>query len=126
MSRAPGRWDVLAIERVVANLLSNAIKYGDGKPIEVSVESDRTQVRFAVVDHGIGIAADDQRKLFKAFEKGPSQVGAASHGLGLWIVQRLVEEQKGRIVLESRLGKGTRVTVTVPRGRRRGEIRPPV
>jgi signal transduction histidine kinase len=112
----PGRWDVLAVERVVANLLSNAIKYGDGKPIEVSVETDPTEVCFAVADHGIGIAADARSRLFKPFEKAPMREGTAGHGLGLWIVQRLVEEQKGRVVLESRIGEGTRVTVVVPRG----------
>ena len=111
-----GRWDVLAVERVVGNLLSNAIKYGEGKPIEISVEADQNKVRFAVADHGIGIATDAQRRLFRPFEKPPSLTAAGGHGLGLWIVQRLVQEQKGRVALESQLGVGTRVLVTVPRG----------
>jgi signal transduction histidine kinase len=112
----PGRCDVLAIERVLLNLISNAIKYGNGKAIEVILTQDETRVRCEVVDHGIGIAANQQGRLFRPFERIAGAVGAQqSHGLGLWIVRRLVTAHRGRVALESRLGEGTCVKVTVPR-----------
>jgi signal transduction histidine kinase len=112
----PGRCDVLAIERVLLNLISNAIKYGNGKPIEVILTWDETHVRYEVVDHGIGIAPSQQRRLFSQFERVTGRSGThQSHGLGLWIVRQLVTAHRGRVVLESRPGEGTRVKVTVPR-----------
>jgi signal transduction histidine kinase len=114
-----GLWDVLAVERIVGNLLSNAIKYGGGKPITVSVEKDAERVQCVVADHGIGIAPDEQPRVFERFEKATGGRGKReSHGLGLWIVRRLVRAHGGRIALDSRVGEGTRITVTIPRGPR--------
>lgn len=113
----PGRWDRLGIEQIVSNLLSNAIKFGAGAPIEVqlALEVKGTRVRFRVRDQGVGIAPEDQDRIFGRFEQlpvqGPRNGGA---GLGLWLVRELVEVHGGRIGVVSAPGRGATFTVRLP------------
>ena len=107
----PGR-----LRQILYNLLSNAIKYtGDGGSIRVTGWRLGAEVRIAVQDSGVGIAADDQVRAFEEFR----QVGDASQhqsgtGLGLALTRRLVEAHGGRIELESDLGVGSTFTVVLP------------
>ena len=109
-----GRWDELRLDGVVANLLSNGIKYGAGKPIEIVVEGDGDTARLLVRDHGIGIAPEDQARIFERFERGVSGQHVGGLGLGLWIARTFVEALGGRIRVESRLGEGSTFTVELP------------
>jgi signal transduction histidine kinase len=111
-----GIWDALAVDRMVTNLLSNALKYSNGKPVDVSMGADVQTAWFMVVDHGAGIPPDEQRHLFGRFEKAAAVDGKKSgHGLGLWIVRELARAHGGEVTLESRVGSGTRVRVSLPR-----------
>ncbi|HZU82257.1 MAG TPA: PAS domain-containing sensor histidine kinase [Polyangiaceae bacterium] len=109
-----GRWDAASLERVVRNLLSNALKYGRGNPIEVAVHAG-DPVRIVVSDHGIGISAEDQARIFERFERAVSVRQFGGFGLGLWITRQLVEGLGGRVHVESRLGRGSTFTVELPR-----------
>ena len=109
-----GRWDELRLDGVVANLLSNGIKYGAGKPIEILVEGDGDTARLLVRDHGIGIAPEDQARIFERFERGVSGQHVGGLGLGLWIARAFVEALGGRIRVESRVGEGSTFTVELP------------
>lgn len=109
-----GRWDRLRLEQIVTNILSNAVKYGNGRPIEISVETDGETVRLSVMDHGIGIDEDRQKRLFTRFERGVSGATYGGFGLGLWISRELVEAMHGTISVESRLGAGSTFSVAVP------------
>ena len=64
-----GSWDRLRVEQVVANLVSNALKYGPGNPVEMSVTRETECACLRVKDHGIGIAREDQRRIFQRFER---------------------------------------------------------
>jgi signal transduction histidine kinase len=111
----PGVWDQPRIEQVVGNLISNAIKYGPGAPIEVIVEGCERTALLAVRDHGIGIALDDQARVFERFERAASPLNFGGLGLGLWIVKQVVEAHEGSIRLDSELGQGSTFTVRLPR-----------
>lgn len=113
--RVVGFWDRLRIEQVIIHLLSDAIKYGQGKPIEVRVESLGPSARLTVTDHGIGIAAADRSRIFKRFEKADSSPVLRGLGVGLYIVKRIVEDHGGTISVESAPGQGTRFVVTLPK-----------
>jgi PAS domain S-box-containing protein len=111
-----GCWDRGRLEQVLSNLLANAMKYGTGQPIDVIVEGrGDSDVRLAVTDRGIGIAADDLDRIFEAFERAAPVEHFSGLGLGLYICRRIVEAHGGRIDVASRPGEGTTVAVTLPR-----------
>lgn len=109
-----GAWDPRRLEQVVANLVGNAVKYGEGKPIEVSCAARGTDAALVVRDHGIGIAAADQDRVFRRFERAVPEANYAGLGLGLWIVREIVEAHGGRISLASEPGRGTTFEVVLP------------
>jgi len=110
-----GRWDRLRLEQVVSNLISNAMKYGFGQPISVSIEATADLAWLSVRDHGIGIAAKDQDRIFERFERAAQVGGSRSLGLGLWVVRQIVGALGGTIRVESSLGAGANFTVGLPR-----------
>jgi signal transduction histidine kinase len=111
---ATGSWDRLRVEQVFRNLLSNAIRFGAGRPIDVLVDADRDFAHVAVRDHGVGIAPDQQSKIFERFERGLEQ-RSGGFGIGLWIVRNICVAMGGSVSVESTLGEGACFTVTLPR-----------
>ena len=112
---ATGSWDRLRVEQVFRNLLSNAIRFGAGRPIEVAVDADHDFASVTVRDHGIGIAPDQQSKIFERFERGSEQ-RSGGFGIGLWIVRNICVAMGGAVSVESTLGEGACFTVMLPRG----------
>jgi len=109
-----GEWDRLRVEQVLINLLSNAIKFGAGKPIEVLIERVQDGARLTVRDHGMGIAADDQRRLFERFERAVPAGHLPGLGLGLYISRTIVEAHGGKIRVESEPKQGATFIVDLP------------
>ncbi|MBS1700219.1 MAG: HAMP domain-containing histidine kinase [Armatimonadetes bacterium] len=107
------------IGRVVINLVGNALVHSESKtPIEVFVREDRETVVIEVVDRGKGIAASHLPHLFERFyridESRSSETGGS--GLGLAICEAIVRAHHGAIGVESEVGRGTRIKVTLPKG----------
>jgi signal transduction histidine kinase len=111
----PGHWDALRLEQVVSNLLSNAIKYGAGSPIELRVFANHASASVSVEDHGIGIAEEDQSRIFVRFERAAPVRNYGGLGLGLYIAAQIVQAHGGTIELQSTPGQGSRFTVSLPR-----------
>jgi PAS domain S-box-containing protein len=109
-----GMWDRLRLEQVVDNLLSNAVKYGRGRPVDLLVSTDGALAKLVVRDQGVGVAPEDQERLFERFERVKIKEGASGYGVGLWIVRRVVEAHGGRVSIESRLGEGSSFIVQLP------------
>lgn len=105
------------VRRVFDNLLDNARKFSEA-PVELSARRSADGAHFvvAVKDRGIGIAAQDQPRIFEPFFRSdPSRTRATGGvGLGLAVVRRIVEAHQGTIEVESDLGQGTRFVVTLP------------
>jgi signal transduction histidine kinase len=103
------------VEQVWVNYLSNAIKYGGRPPcVELgTTEQADGFVCFWVRDNGTGIAREKQIQLFAPFTE-LYQVQVKGHGLGLSIVQRIVDKLGGQVGVESRLGQGSTFTFTLP------------
>ena len=108
--------DERKVRQVVLNLLSNAIKFTpEGGRIDVHASPNDGSVEISVSDTGIGIAAEDQEKVFEEFR----QVGTAAKkvegtGLGLTLCRKFVELHGGRIWVKSELGVGSTFTFTIP------------
>ncbi len=102
--------DVLSLRRIIDNLISNALKFSfSDSIIFVRVLSVQEAVYISVQDQGPGISIEDQKKMFRKFQKLSARPtsGEASTGLGLAIVKGLVERMKGEITVKSELDKGT-------------------
>ena len=109
-----GTWDYNRIEQVFNCLLSNAIKYGAGKPVHISVKNRKNFAVLKIKDHGIGIATEDQEKIFQRFERATSIKNFEGLGLGLYISKEIVKAHGGTIKIESETKKGSTFTVSLP------------
>ena len=105
------------IYEVAYNLGDNAIKYNvDGGSVSINVSSDGKNAKLTVSDTGIGIAAEDQSRIFERFyrvDKSHSKESGGT-GLGLSIVKHAVQYHGGRISMDSAPGKGTSMSVILP------------
>jgi signal transduction histidine kinase/tetratricopeptide (TPR) repeat protein len=108
-----GHWDGLRLEQVIDNLLGNATRYGPGQPISLRVEREGTVARLTVQDRGMGIAPEDQARIFERFERAVSE-NYGGFGLGLWSSREVVQAHGGRISVESTPGQGATFTVELP------------
>ena len=105
------------IREVVGNLCDNAVKYNvDGGSVTVTVESGETAASLTVEDTGVGIPQAEQERVFERFYRVDKSHSKASGGtgLGLSIVKHAVQLHHGKIQLQSKLGKGTRIQVLFP------------
>jgi signal transduction histidine kinase len=111
------RVDREAIARSLLNLVNNAIKYSSSeKYIAVNLYRQNGSVKLDVVDHGIGIPRNEQSKIFDKFYRvcDPMCHDNKGSGLGLALVQHIVNAHGGEIGVESTPGKGSKFTVTLP------------
>ncbi len=103
---------------VFRNLLENAVKYSShqDKPVELSSEAFADKVKVHVVDYGYGIPETELKSIFEPFyrvDKSRTK-STGGYGLGLSLCRKIMEAHGGAIVLESREGEGTRVTLEFP------------
>jgi two-component system, OmpR family, phosphate regulon sensor histidine kinase PhoR len=109
--------DADAIAQAFINLLDNAVKYsGESRRIVVKLAQQGGYVTVAVTDFGIGIAASECEKVFEKFYRVSTGLihDVKGSGLGLSIVQHIVEAHQGKVTVESDLGKGSTFTIYLP------------
>ncbi|WP_165930128.1 PAS domain S-box protein [Flavobacterium sandaracinum] len=107
--------DKKLMEYALFNVLNNAFKYSEGcGNIVLYLFSTDATVSVEIIDFGIGIPKIDQHKLFNTFFRASNTDGIQGTGLGLYIVKTFTEKNSGTIKLESKLGKGTKITLEFP------------
>lgn len=121
VAKAPPAWAVgNQIQQILLNLLVNARQaMANGGQLTIRVEHDQAQnmVDLTVRDTGSGIPADQLRHIFDPFfttKSGPDETGRGGTGLGLAACKRIVEAHRGRIRVESTVGRGTAITIRLP------------
>jgi signal transduction histidine kinase/ligand-binding sensor domain-containing protein/CheY-like chemotaxis protein/AraC-like DNA-binding protein len=108
------------IEKILINLLSNAIKYStQGGMVTLTLKENKGRAIFTIQDEGIGISENNKDKIFVSFYQNNLDIIdttglAKSTGIGLSLTKSLVEIHGGTIAVESKLGKGSTFTVTIP------------
>jgi len=106
-----------AIDLAICNLLDNAAKYsGDGRHIEVELRQEQQEAVVAVRDHGIGISRQEQQRIFDRFHRVSTGLvhDVKGSGLGLSIVQHVLDAHKGTVTVVSEPGKGSTFSLRLP------------
>jgi PAS domain S-box-containing protein len=112
---AQAQADERLLTHIFTNLLTNAVKYSEpGATVSFLVQRDGRDALCLVRDSGIGIPEDDQLQLFTGFHRGANVGTRPGTGLGLLMVKRCTELHGGTVLLRSRVGEGTTVTVRLP------------
>jgi GAF domain-containing protein len=111
----PVEADERKVKQILYNLLSNAVKFTpDGGRVEVRASAQDGELRIDVRDTGIGIAPEDQARVFEEFRQVGRERSREGTGLGLTLTKRFVELHGGRLWLESEPGKGSTFSFTLP------------
>jgi two-component system phosphate regulon sensor histidine kinase PhoR len=108
--------DEYKLEQLFINLIENAIKYSEQGGITITAKPDNTDIRFEVSDTGIGIPESDISRVFERFytvDKSRSRISAGT-GLGLSIAKHIVNLHLGKILVESKIGIGSKFVITIP------------
>jgi signal transduction histidine kinase len=107
--------DEKMMRHVLQNLLDNAFKYSLHQPAPtVRIRYGKRFATISIVDHGIGIHADDVPKLFTSFSRGRNVADIAGTGIGLVVVKYFVELHKGQLFIKSKEGKGSIFSIKIP------------
>jgi PAS domain S-box-containing protein len=125
--------DAIRLRQVLGNLVNNAVKFTDDGAVLLSVNAvpasaaGPATIEFSVTDTGVGIALDEQRRIFDAFEQADGSVTRkfGGTGLGLAISRQLVELMRGTMDLNSEPGRGSRFSFRIPMGVEPLELPPP-
>lgn len=104
----------ILLQQVFSNLISNAIKHHHQERgiVKISVVERESFYEFSVADNGTGIATENQDKIFEIFQTLTAKDTTENTGIGLSIVKKIIENQGGKIWLESSLGKGSKFFFT--------------
>ena len=111
--------DEALLRSAFENIMTNSIRYSScDRPIVVSTARRGAVVDVAIADCGRGIAKEELSRVREPYYRGSSSKGTSGTGLGLYFVERVVEAHKGTICIESELGRGTKVTIGLPQGKK--------
>ncbi len=109
-----GELDRARLRQAIAHLIDNAIKFGAGEPVVLAVAREGDRGVLTIVDHGRGVSAEVQARLFERFERAVSADHYGGFGLGLWAARHVVEALAGTIAVSETPGGGATFTVSLP------------
>lgn len=108
--------DFIEIKRAVHNLIANASEYSPhGGKILINVSETEKMIGVSVQDFGKGIDLEHQKDVFYQYMSLAKKYKTVGSGLGLYITKRIVEAHNGEIILESKVGEGTKITILLPK-----------
>jgi signal transduction histidine kinase len=100
------------LELALNNIISNAVKYSDNDEVFVSLSADKTKIKIAIIDIGIGIPPEDIPYLYEPFFRGKIASKYNGYGLGLPLAMKIIRMHNGELQIQSETGKGTVVNIT--------------
>jgi signal transduction histidine kinase len=107
--------DEMLLRQVFENVIANSIKYSPANSrISIGVAKQGLVVRVTITDQGSGISPDELPRIRIPYYRGESSKGTRGVGLGLYLVERIVEAHRGRLLIESKVDQGTKVTIELP------------
>jgi signal transduction histidine kinase len=107
--------DAMRLERVLQNVIGNAVKYSPGgTPVQVQVSRQEDWAVITVRDGGVGIPADELPHIFSKYYRASTSIGIKGTGIGLAGAKAIVTQHGGHITLDSIVGQGTTVVISLP------------
>ena len=108
--------DRLRMRLLITNLLNNAIRHGKGLPISVALSFFEERAIVEVIDRGEGIAEEHLDQISEPFYRADSarQRNTGGFGLGLYLCRLIAQAHGGELIIRSKLGKGTHISVNLP------------
>lgn len=100
------------LELALNNIISNGVKYSDNDEVFVSVTADKSKIKIAITDIGIGIPPEDIPYLYEPFFRGKTASKYNGYGLGLPLAMKIIRMHHGELQIQSETGKGTVVNIT--------------
>ena len=121
--------DPKSLERALTSLVDNAVKFSPhGGDVEIIFEKQRDRLNVSVEDHGIGIPPDQIARIFNRFyhveKSGDNLFGGI--GIGLAITRQVIEQHHGKLNVESKPGKGSKFSMSLPLGNDEHATLPPL
>lgn len=108
-----GFFDYNKMKQVLINILDNSFKFTDnGGSVILSVDQNESSIKFTIIDTGVGISVEELPRVKEKFYKGKNS--NSKNGIGLSICDEIIKLHKGTFDIESELGKGTSITITIP------------
>ena len=108
-----GFFDYNKMKQVLINILDNAFKFTDKeRKVSLFVDQNESDIKFTIIDSGVGISEEELPKVKEKFYKGKNS--NSQNGIGLSICDEIIKLHKGTFNIESELGKGTSVKITIP------------
>jgi signal transduction histidine kinase len=104
------------IKSVISNLIDNGCKYSPDHKVDVQIRHDGKFFIMQFTDQGIGIESDDLPHIFEPFYRGKNSVVTRGHGIGLTLVEKIINLHNGFIEVKSETGKGSTFVVKIPSG----------
>lgn len=107
--------DRYKLSQAIYNVLTNAYKYTrEGGKVSIAYTAKDGQLTVSIADNGIGIAADEQKKIFNAYYRSDSVSGIAGEGIGLFVANENLQKIHGTISVESQLESGSKFIIQIP------------
>ena len=108
--------EVFHLENAINNLLDNAKKYSNKPIIKLLAEVKNKALQITIIDNGEGIAKKDKQRIFQKYYRvlDGNLYKVKGYGLGLSYVKKVVQNHKGKILLESEIGEGTKISILLP------------
>jgi signal transduction histidine kinase len=105
----------MLLRQMLENVIMNSVKYSPADaPISVSITKHGSASRITIADRGSGIPQYELPRVRIPYYRGENSKGTSGAGLGLYLVERIVEAHRGRFFIESEVGEGTKVVVDLP------------
>jgi signal transduction histidine kinase len=102
------------IKTAIINLIENGCKYSLNHKAVLTLKTEKSGLTIMISDSGIGIPDKDLDHIFQPFYRASNSTSARGHGIGLSLVQKIVQIHKGTIRVKSKLGEGTIFTILFP------------
>jgi signal transduction histidine kinase len=107
--------DEMLLRQIFENIIANGFKYSPPHAsVAVTVVQHGSAARVIIADQGSGIGREELPRVRNAYYRGPNSKGTSGAGLGLYVVEKLIEAHHGRLSIESEVGCGTQVTIDLP------------